>query len=215
MVEDRAKGIGRRGFLSRMAAVGGVAATGAIAWLWPWRRAPVPADRRNAPPATPAAPARRAPDPSAAASREAHAPTFDEVATPPVPAGPEVRALFGGIREGMTIGRWRIVAIHDVRMGAIPVVMSAADGSTFQVDVLRRDRTRFGRSGVADTSSLSLFLSNGGRGSTPTMEEHGLGVMALARALAWRESHGAAIPPLLTWNERRILFPGGEYRVLV
>lgn len=126
---------------------------------------------------------------------------------------PAVARLFGDIRPGARLDRWSIEAVHPVRMGAIPVVLRTARGDRFQVDVLRRD-VAGGPQGVANTPSLSLFVANRGDGSTATDEEQGLGAMALAAALAERESAGAQVPELLTLRERRARHPLGGYSVL-
>jgi hypothetical protein len=45
-------------------------------------------------------------------------------------------------------------------------------------------------------------MNNGGKGSTATIEEHGLGAMALAQWLAHRETLGHPVPALLTLRQR-------------
>jgi hypothetical protein len=135
-----------------------------------------------------------------------------------VPAAPvsasAVQALFGSLRPGARVGRWTVVAIHEVRLGAIPVQLATADGDTFQVDVHRRDEDPLAPSAPANTPSLSLYLVNNGVGSTATHEEHGLGAMALADALAEREAAGAPVPALLTLRQRTAYYPGGVFAVV-
>lgn len=130
------------------------------------------------------------------------------------PAGPEVLALFGPIQPGTRIGRWTVRAVHGVRMGAIPVVLASEEGEEFQVDVLRRDNAPGAPAAVGQARTLSVFVVNGGSGSTATLEEQGLGAMALAEALARREDEGAAVPALLTLRERTARFPRAVLRVL-
>jgi hypothetical protein len=127
--------------------------------------------------------------------------------------GPFVAAddLFAELRTGTCIERWTIVAVCERTGGIIPVVMAGADGETFQVDIARRDPN--GARGVAETKTLALYLSNGGRGDTATVEEHGLGVMALAARLARREAQGAVAPELLTLDERTRRHPDGVFRM--
>lgn len=120
-------------------------------------------------------------------------------------AGPAVRALFGDLSDGTALERWRIVRVHDVFRGAIPVELAMPDGARFEVDVLRRDPA--GPEGIGHTDDLALYLANGGGGSTATVEEQGLGVMALARALGAREAQGAKAPPLLSLPERTARHP--------
>ncbi len=129
-------------------------------------------------------------------------------------AGPEVRALFGDLAvPGHRLQRWSVVAVHDVTLGAIPVVLAAADGERFQVDVLRRDPSSpASLEGIGRSASLSVFLANQGNGSAPTVEERGLAAMALADALGAREGAGAPIPSaLLTLRDRRRRHPNGVY----
>ncbi len=115
-------------------------------------------------------------------------------APPLPPAGPAVRALFGDLTDGSAIEKWRLVRVHDLRDGAIPVVLAGADGRELRVEIRRRDPA--GPKAIAETPRLALYLANGGSGSTPTIEESGQGVMALGRALATRETN-APLPPSL------------------
>ncbi len=126
-------------------------------------------------------------------------------------ADPQVRAVLGGLQIGSRIERWTIVAILDPSHGGIPVVMATATGERFRVDVLRRDDAALG---VANTSQLSLYLCNQGRGTLATEEEHGLGAMALARALEKTEKTAAQLPRLLTLRERNQRFQGGTFSVV-
>jgi len=122
-----------------------------------------------------------------------------------------VKALFGDLRPGTKIDRWTLVEIADVRAGCIPVLMAAADGTRFQVDIAQRDPE--GPKPVAETSTLALYLVNGGGGTTSTVEEHGLGVMALAAALKQREQAGAVAPQLVKLRERKLRYPDTPFRV--
>src|SRR5206468_2044916 len=99
-------------------------------------------------------------------------------------------ALFGELRAGARLERWTIVDVQRVASGGIAVTMATEDGEPFQVDVLRRDD---GAPGVAQTRSLSLYLVNGGNGRVASVEEHGLGAMALAAWLDAREAAGAPL----------------------
>ena len=135
------------------------------------------------------------------------------VETEPVPAPPSeaVRAMFGRLGPGDVVGTCTIVSVHDVLMGAVPVVLETRRGHRFQVDVLRRDLGKRSPAGVANTRAYSLYLSNGGSGGTKTREEIGLGVMALASALRGRAA--AAPGELLTLRERHARFPEGWFVV--
>ena len=119
-----------------------------------------------------------------------------DVARPLAPMGET--ALFGELRAGSRIDRWTIESVRQTS-GAVTVAMRTGDGERFQVDVLRRDDAM---PGVARTRSLSLYLVNGGRGRLASIEEHGLGAMALAGWLDAREAAGHASPSLYTLRER-------------
>lgn len=129
----------------------------------------------------------------------------------PPAADARVGALFGELREGARVDHWTIVRLHGVHFGAIPVIMRDADGSQFQVDVLRRDPA--GPAGVGNTPSLSLYVSNAGDGGTGTEESQGLGAIALADALAERERAGAPVPRLMTLRERLEAHPDAVFAV--
>src|SRR5581483_6915785 len=110
-----------------------------------------------------------------------------EAEIPPMPPRQQVFAPEGarhGVAEalppGTRFGRWRVVAVHPVKLGAIPVVLETRTGQRFQVDVLQRDRHVLARRGIAETRHFALYLANVGRGNTPTPEEHGLGLIWLA-----------------------------------
>ncbi|NOY91508.1 MAG: hypothetical protein GXP55_09930 [Deltaproteobacteria bacterium] len=133
-------------------------------------------------------------------------------------AGAEVRAFFGSLTEGTGLSssgptaadqaRWTIESIHELRHGAIPVVLADARGRRFQVDVLRRDDA--GDSAIAVAGGVALYLSNRGDGATGTLEEHGLGVMALASALRMQD-RAPAPSGLTTFATRRTRHPLGAF----
>jgi hypothetical protein len=123
------------------------------------------------------------------------------------------RALADVLPEGLHFGRWRIVSVHPVKFGAVPVVLETRGGERFQIDVLARDRRPGARRGVALTRHYSLHLSNVGRGAKPTREEHGLGVLWLAALLRARELHREPAG-LLTLRDRLVRFPAGRFDAL-
>lgn len=132
-------------------------------------------------------------------------------------ASPEVRAFLGTLTEGDRLddasgeGRWTVVALHDVRFGAVPVILSDERGHRFQVDLLRREAD--GSDGaVAYVGDVALYLANRGDGDTLTHEDHGLAVMALARRLGEREV-GPTPSALATFRQRRQSHPLGNYSV--
>lgn len=125
---------------------------------------------------------------------------------------PAVRVFLGPLVPGVSIDRWRILDVRGRYLGGIAVVLTTRQGTVFQLDVLRR--TENGPPGIADTPSLSVYLLNRGNGRTATPEEQGLGAMALARALARRESEGIPVPTLLSLPERLARFPAGRFDVI-
>ncbi len=116
-----------------------------------------------------------------------------------------------GLAVSQRVGRWTIVAIHPVRFGAIPVVLEGADGERFQLDVLRRDTRPDVPDGIGHTDTLSVYLSNRGNGGKVTHEEHGLGALALAKAI---DDGQVTVPnDLLTFAQRHERHPGEAYSV--
>jgi hypothetical protein len=116
--------------------------------------------------------------------------------------------------EGLCFGRWRVISVLPVKLGAVPVVLESRRGERFQVDVLRRDRSTRARRGLSETRGYSLFLFNRGQGDTPTQEDHGLAVLWLAAFLRPREYTQPSIA-LLTQRERTQRFPRGKFNALV
>jgi hypothetical protein len=120
----------------------------------------------------------------------------------------QVRQLLSPLRPGARLYGWTVVSIHDVHMGAIPVILQDADGRRFQVDILRKHGE--GPRAVADTEKFSVFLANSGNGLTPSNESHGLGAIALATVLTRGEKRG--VPGgVMTLRERSRRFPNGSY----
>lgn len=104
-----------------------------------------------------------------------------------------------GFEPGAQVGPCRLVRVLPVEQGALPFELEDPSGHRFVVEVHRRDPSV---SGIRPAGSLDVFLRNGGTGSTPTDETHGLGAMALASLLAAREAEGRPIPELATIVER-------------
>jgi len=123
-------------------------------------------------------------------------------------------ALHECLPEGLRFGRWRVVAVHPVKHGAVPVVLESRRGQRFQVDVLRRDRHPQAKVGVGETRLYALYLVNNGRGSKPTQEEQGVGLLWLAAMLRPREMRQRSTQ-LLTQRERMRMFPRGRFEVML
>ncbi len=191
----------RRQFLSGLMAAVGVQTTTAVAGtigaVGPLAARPAAAPRLPTPPSPAARPA--------------------AAEIPPMPPRQQ-RFASEGARHGLAdalppgtrFGRWRVVAVHSVKLGAIPVVLETLAGERFQVDVLQRDRHVLAKRGIAETKHFALYLANVGRGNTPTPEEHGLGLMWLAALMRRREDQ-VTRPTLLTLRDRLGHFPRGEF----
>ncbi|MEM9189596.1 MAG: hypothetical protein AAGF12_10505 [Myxococcota bacterium] len=104
--------------------------------------------------------------------------------------------------------RWRVEAVYDLQLGAVPVVLRGPTGARFQVDVLRRDASPGAPSAIADAGPVSVFLANHGDGAKATDEEQGLGAMALARSLRAADDDASM---LLTFRERLLAHPDGAF----
>ncbi len=125
------------------------------------------------------------------------------------PASEAVAELFGDVGAGTRLGSCRVVRVHDIYMGAVPVLLETADGGRFQLDVLKRGP---GVHGVAHAGQLSIYVSNHGHGWSPTNERQGQAALALARAL--RGSATALVPRgLLTLRQRLRRFPRGGFSI--
>jgi len=112
----------------------------------------------------------------------------------------------GSVRPGARFRDAEVEAVRPIRMGAVAILLRSADGTRFQLDLLRRDPG--GVEGVATTPTLSLFVANRGDGATPTDEEQGLTAMAIADTL---RREGTGVGGLLTWRERRTRNPHGPF----
>ena len=105
----------------------------------------------------------------------------------------------GDFEPGLALGPCRLVAVLPVDQGALPFVLCDPQGRTFVAELHVHDP---GVRGIARAGSYEIFLRNGGSGSTPTHEAHGLGAMALATLVAEREASGRPIPQLASIVER-------------
>jgi hypothetical protein len=113
--------------------------------------------------------------------------------------GPAGSSVLPELRPGLRLGRCVVVKVEAVTAGAVPVILRAPGGEQFAVDILRHDRTT---PGVSHGGRLAVYLNNNGSGRTASVEDHGLGAMALARWLALREAGGHPVPALLTLRQR-------------
>ena len=115
-------------------------------------------------------------------------------------------ALFAPIMAAGFVGSYRVVAVHPMKLGAIPVVLATSAGREFQVDLHRHDQSIAGTNGIRSAGPLTVSLHNVGRGDVATSEEEGLGAMALLEAVA-HHAETASLPALLTIHERSARFP--------
>ena len=127
------------------------------------------------------------------------------------PSAAESHALMQMLPPGFELHTSKVAAVHPVKLGAVAVVMSRADGSVFQLDVLRRSE---GDGAIAQSSGCSVFAVNGGTGASATSEPDGLAAMALARTLGSAEAAGMPALALLTHGERALRNPAGAFRVV-
>jgi hypothetical protein len=113
-------------------------------------------------------------------------------------AGTEPLAA-AGVHPKARFGACEVLSLENTQDGAVSVRLADSAGQPFEVELLGYDsRTP----GVARAGSLGVYLNNKGRGSTATIEEHGLAAMALASHLARRQVLGAKLPVLPTLAER-------------
>jgi hypothetical protein len=145
-------------------------------------------------------------------SHDAHGGVVPNV-DPPVALDPHTQALFAPLMASGRVGEYQLVAVHAIKLGAIPVVLATAEGTRFQIDVLRHDASVGGVNGVRSRGSFTVALHNEGAGADPTSEQAGLGAMALLDALAEREAEGASVPALATLRERTSRFPRAVFAV--
>jgi hypothetical protein len=110
-----------------------------------------------------------------------------------------VERVFVDLTPGTMLGACSVVRVAPIVAGGVPVTLRAPGGVEFDVDVVRHDDVT---PGVARAGALAVFMKNGGKGSTSTIEEHGLGAMALASWLERREALGFPVPSLMTLRQR-------------
>lgn len=111
----------------------------------------------------------------------------------PVSAGPAaskrgVASLVAPLGPGKSLGRWRVEALLEPSGGAASVLLSDAEGRSFQLDICARDRSPLASRGPAQTEHFELFVANQGDGATGTREDHGLCAMALAEVIRGNEA---------------------------
>jgi len=111
----------------------------------------------------------------------------------------ELKLLAGaGLRAQARFGTCEVVSLERADDGAVSVRLADTAGQRFEVELLGHDPLT---PGVARAGSLAVYMNNRGRGTTATVEEHGLAAMALARHLG---ASGARLPVLPTLSQRAI-----------
>jgi hypothetical protein len=117
--------------------------------------------------------------------------TRGEVEAPREPVSPDevelALALVTPLAPGSRFGSWTLERVVLEPSGP-SYVLSDGRGVKFQVDVCARDLSLDAPRGPASTEHFDLFVSNEGDGSTDTIEEHGLGAMALAEIIRSNEA---------------------------
>ncbi len=95
--------------------------------------------------------------------------------------------LLAPLQAGSPIGSAKLVGVGSIRKGAADVEFEDADHQRFSARICLRDNEHGAPTPIARTERYELFLANGGTGNTPTREDHGLTVMALASLLRKNE----------------------------
>lgn len=104
----------------------------------------------------------------------------------------------------------RVLAVHPVTGGALPIVLEHMDQKV-QVDVFRRDPA--GVPGVVEVGELSLFIHNEGDGSVDTGHVREIAARALGGALAAYQVRSPLGSSLMTFAERERNFSGHAFNV--
>lgn len=86
-------------------------------------------------------------------------------------------------------------------MGAVRVQLEGESGVAFAVEVLARDGSPLAARPPAATEKFALYVSNGGDGRMPTVEEQGLSAMELAQIVQRNEAR-VSTAGFLTQRER-------------
>lgn len=109
--------------------------------------------------------------------------------------------LIAPLRVGSELGSWRLHSMTDVRTGAITVSLSDEKGQTYPIDLCLRDDAPGAAVPPARTTFFDVFAANGGKGDTPTLEQHGLAAMALAEVIRSNEHH-VTVGGVMTQQDR-------------
>lgn len=101
---------------------------------------------------------------------------------------PRDPSLLAPLAAGSRVLSWEVVAIEPLETGSIRVQLRGDSQVAFAVEVLARDGSPFAARPPAETEKFGLYVSNGGDGRMPTVEEQGLAAMALAQIVARNEA---------------------------
>ncbi len=146
------------------------------------------------------------PNPPAVHCAEDHAPA----ARPPAPQQDVVTQLLSPYRIGSRMGPLTVLAISGVSMGAASITLGQLDGSSFQVDITRADRTLGALEPVASTGEYDLYLANGGTGHKPTGARLDRIMNHLARVMASNQTRTPRLK-MLTLGQRLRRYPDGRF----
>lgn len=102
---------------------------------------------------------------------------------------PGKRHLLAPLAIGARLLSWEIVAIEPLELGAVRVQLQGENGVAFCTEVLARDGSPLSQRPPAETERFAIYVSNGGDGRMPTVEEQGLAAMALSQIVARNEAH--------------------------
>jgi hypothetical protein len=113
----------------------------------------------------------------------------DDAGDTAVAPAPTERTLLSPLSEGAHLLSWQVVAIDPIEMGAMRVRLRGESGATFGIEIMARDRSPIAPRPPAQSEHFALYVSNGGDGRSPTVEEQGLAAMALVQIVARNEAH--------------------------
>jgi hypothetical protein len=106
---------------------------------------------------------------------------------------PEVIDFLGPLASGGRFGAFRITRVDPIQRGQITLELTSDDGQRFVVDL--HALSPAAPAGIAETSSLAIYLRTGRSGAV-TSEAAQRACVALAKALREREESGHKPPHL-------------------
>ncbi|HAN30265.1 MAG TPA: hypothetical protein DCQ06_01585 [Myxococcales bacterium] len=116
-----------------------------------------------------------------------------------VTAGSQLIGRQNSAGQAVNLNEWQVSEVGSLDRGAVPFTLrNARTGESLRVDACRRSSG--GRTPVASSRELDLFLHNNGAGSEATQREHQLVTRALAKRLDAQQA--SAMDTMLTMDAR-------------